>query len=203
MDVRLHGPKDYESLFLAGFYPYYDRELKRFYWMREPTSRSIIKLCSVDIEDRVKRLRKGTPDHLHIHESQNPREVVEFLANERVKPETWVVGQVKAVYESRLDSRLHTIEARTESGRLVGAVLGMDFQGVYLGETMGSAPEPEHRAASRLCLCELVLRLRDRGYSMLDVQVRHPRGSPSSKLGEETLDLHDYLELVRRSVFSL
>ncbi len=86
------------------------------------------------------------------------------------RPETWINGQIRALYRSLFDSGYaHTVEAYSD-GALVGGLYGVALGAAFFGESMF------HRRtdASKVCLLHLAARLRDSGYHLLDTQFVTP-----------------------------
>jgi leucyl/phenylalanyl-tRNA--protein transferase len=71
----------------------------------------------------------------------------------------------------------HSIEAwlgRGEERRLVGGIYGVSIGAAFFAESMFCRPELGGTDASKVCLVELVGRLRRGGYTLLDVQLANP-----------------------------
>ena len=83
-----------------------------------------------------------------------------------VRDETWITPEILDSYQElhRLGFA-HSVECRL-AGELVGGLYGVSLRGAFFGESMF------HRApdASKVALCALVERLRERRYDLLDVQ---------------------------------
>jgi leucyl/phenylalanyl-tRNA--protein transferase len=97
------------------------------------------------------------------------REVMESCAAGR--PEgTWITPRFLEAY-TRLHQKgyAHSLECRLD-GRLVGGIYGVAIGGFFSAESMF------HRVnnASKVALCHLVRLLRERGFTLLDVQVLNP-----------------------------
>ena len=80
--------------------------------------------------------------------------------------ETWINEEIYSSYVNLHQlGHAHSVEAWQE-GKLVGGLYGVALGGVFFGESMF------HRAtdASKVALHALVLRMRERGYALLDTQ---------------------------------
>lgn len=189
---------DFVGLYSIGFYPFFDREEKSFYWTREE-NRSVILLSNPELPARVQKMTRGVDHKFEIRWNSSKREVIQALSDENIKQNTWVTGGVKDVYcELAETDFLWTIEA-WNSGALSGALLGINLQGVFLAETMFALEEN----ASKICLCELVLSLRSMNYQLIDVQKKHHRSHPAARLGEIEMPFRDYCTRLREGVFTL
>jgi leucyl/phenylalanyl-tRNA--protein transferase len=82
------------------------------------------------------------------------------------REETWINEEIVESYVNlhRL-GHAHSVEAWCE-GRLAGGLYGVAIGGAFFGESMFH----EVTDASKVALCALVGRLRERGYSLLDTQ---------------------------------
>lgn len=82
------------------------------------------------------------------------------------RSETWINEEIMASYaEMHWRGYAHSVEAWFE-GRLAGGLYGMAIGGAFFGESMYH----EVTDASKVALHALVMRLRERGFSLLDTQ---------------------------------
>ena len=82
------------------------------------------------------------------------------------REETWITEPIVAAYTAlHRQGVAHSIEAYKD-GRLVGGIYGVSLGGAFMGESMFSRVTD----ASKVCLVHLVERLRERGYTLFDVQ---------------------------------
>jgi leucyl/phenylalanyl-tRNA--protein transferase len=82
---------------------------------------------------------------------------------------TWITPAVMATYtELHRLGWTHSVECWSEDGELVGGLYGIAIDGTFAGESMF------HRRtdASKVAFVHLVERLRERGFTLLDAQVR-------------------------------
>lgn len=177
-----------------GYYPMYDREGGYFFWYR-PRKRAVLMLTE-EVVDRARRMRKRVRTPFEVTENRRVDEVLQHLSGMAVRDDSWVDGPVVSIYRD-LDRRgvLRTVEALNE-GRLAGAVLGLELPRVFVAETMFRL-EPD---ASKICLCEAVERYAARGARFIDTQQPHPPDHPSARLGEQEIDLTDYLRLLDATI---
>jgi leucyl/phenylalanyl-tRNA--protein transferase len=82
------------------------------------------------------------------------------------RKETWINEEILASYvEMHRRGYAHSVETWLE-GRLAGGLYGMAIGGAFFGESMFH----EVTDASKVALHALVMRLRERGFSLLDTQ---------------------------------
>ena len=83
-----------------------------------------------------------------------------------LRPKTWISQELIETYTALHHAGFaHSVEAWRD-GRLVGGLYGVAVNGLFAGESMFS----DERDASKVALVHLVQRLRERNYSLLDVQ---------------------------------
>lgn len=86
------------------------------------------------------------------------------------RKETWISEEIIRSYRDlHLLGYAHSVEAWLE-GKLVGGLYGVAVRGVFFGESMFHTATD----ASKVALAALVERLRERGYSLLDIQWTTP-----------------------------
>jgi leucyl/phenylalanyl-tRNA--protein transferase len=83
---------------------------------------------------------------------------------------TWIDGRIVRVYGELFErGHAHSVEA-WRAGRLAGGLYGVSLGGAFFGESMFH----RQRDASKVVLAALVARLRERGFSLLDIQFLTP-----------------------------
>lgn len=131
-----------------------------------PDPRAILELDSLHVSTRLaRRVRSGIFD---VSINQAFARVIADCARPR-SPEsgTWITpGLLKSYIELHQAGHAHSVEV-WKQGELVGGVYGMAMGGYFSAESMF------HRAtdASKVALVHLVQHLRERGFTLLDVQV--------------------------------
>ncbi len=107
--------------------------------------------------------------------------------------ETWISEEIIEAY-CRLHQLgfAHTVESWQE-GRLVGGLYGVTLGGAFFGESMF------HRAtdASKVALVKLVERLREREFTLLDVQFQTPH---LARFGVIEIPHEQYLTRLRHAI---
>ena len=107
--------------------------------------------------------------------------------------QTWVTPEFLDAY-TRLHEQghAHSIEC-WQAGELVGGIYGVSIGGFFAGESMF------HRAsnASKVALCHLVDRLRERSFALFDIQMVTPA---TSRLGAVEIPRSEYLRQLQAAV---
>ncbi|MBN9082947.1 MAG: leucyl/phenylalanyl-tRNA--protein transferase [Rhizobiales bacterium 62-17] len=87
------------------------------------------------------------------------------------RPSTWINTRIRKLYRDLFDQgHVHTVEAYSATGDLVGGLYGVSIGGAFFGESMF------HREtdASKVALVHLVARLNKGGFELLDTQFVTP-----------------------------
>ena len=101
----------------------------------------------------------------------------------------WIDGEIIDSFTVlRTAGFAHSVEAWTD-GDLVGGLYGVSLRGAFFGESMFHTATD----ASKVALCALVDRLRERGYTLLDIQWLTPH---LQRLGAIEVPRRRYLELL-------
>jgi leucyl/phenylalanyl-tRNA---protein transferase len=126
-----------------------------------PDPRGIIPLSAFHVPHGLKRALKKSAFEIRFNTAFE--EVMRACAK---RAETWISEQIVQSYLNlhRLDFA-HSVEAWL-GGELVGGLYGVSIQGAFFGESMF------HRVpdASKIALVELVNRLNQKGFRLLDTQ---------------------------------
>jgi len=165
-----------------GIFPWPDADGTLWWWSPDP--RAVLPLDGFHVSRSLRRtLRAGrftlTVDHAFTS-------VVRACAD---RPEgTWIVPAYARAFQRMHElGHAHSVEAWDAEGRLAGGVYGLALGGAFFAESMF------HRAtdASKVALFHLVQRLRDGGFTLLDVQLPTPH---LASLGAVTISREDYLD---------
>lgn len=110
------------------------------------------------------------------------------------RPEgTWISDRIVRAYCVLHDLGLaHSVETWRD-GRLAGGLYGVAIGGAFFGESMFF----RSTNASKVALVELVERMRDRGYVLLDIQVMTPH---LERFGAIDVSRAEYLRLLAEAV---
>jgi leucyl/phenylalanyl-tRNA--protein transferase len=129
-------------------------------WHR-PRRRAILPLETFHASRSLRALLKRHPFEITVDRAF--ADVVNACAD---RPSTWISGEFKTVYgELHAQGKAHSVEVWV--GReLAGGLYGVHLGGAFFAESMF------HRRTnmSKVALAELVSRLRERGFALLEVQ---------------------------------
>lgn len=153
------SPDKILKAYRSGFFPMGEEDGSIEWYFPDP--RGVIELERFHIPRRLKRtIRKGL---FEIRIDKNFKGVLQGCAD---RQETWINASIFKVYsELHLMGKAHSIEAYFE-GNLVGGIYGIHLGGAFMGESMFSRKTD----ASKVCLVYLVNHLREKSFSLLDIQ---------------------------------
>jgi leucyl/phenylalanyl-tRNA--protein transferase len=172
-------PEVLEACYRLGAFPMADRYGRVGFYSSNP--RSILELDSLRVSKSLARvLRKGTYE---VHRDRDFEAVIRACAD---REETWINGEIiEAFVRFHEAGKAHSVEAYKD-GELVGGLYGVTLGGAFMGESMFSRMSD----ASKVCLVQLVERLRDRGYVLLDCQIQNDH---LARLGAIEIPESEYL----------
>jgi leucyl/phenylalanyl-tRNA--protein transferase len=154
-----------------------------------PDPRAIIPLDEgFHIPHGLRRTLKKNPFEMRIDSAFE--EVIAACAR---REETWIS---EVIVESYLNlhrlGHAHSVEAWVD-GRLVGGLYGVSIHGAFFGESMYH----EVTDASKVALCVLVERLRERGFALLDTQWTTPH---LERFGAHAIPRAEYLRRLAQAL---
>ena len=188
--VAIGGDLSVDRLLLAyqsGVFPWTVDPIS--WWSPDP--RAILELDQLHIPESLKKvLRKRT---FEITIDRAFPEVIEKCATAPGRAETWITREFIEAY-TRLHKRgyAHSLECY-QSGELVGGIYGVAIGGFFAGESMF------HLAAnaSKVALCHLVQHLRERDFTLFDIQMLTP---VTKQLGGITIPRDKYLDRLKAAI---
>ena len=152
-----------------------------------PERRGVLPLDRLHVSKRLSRvLRRG---RFRTSVNQSFGEVIAACAARPDPSGNWIDTEIIESYTALYRAgHAHSIEVWNHE-TLVGGLYGVSLGGAFFGESMF------HRVtdASKVALCELVARLRARGYRLLDVQWLTPH---LARLGAIEISRTRYLALL-------
>lgn len=177
--------------YAAGYFPMGDPETGEIDWYH-PDPRGHLPLDGFRVSASLGRtVRRGV---FEIRADTAFEEVMRACAQpRRTQRETWISEEIIGAYAA-LHRRgfAHSVEAWRE-GRLVGGLYGVSIRGAFFGESMFS----RSRDASTAALAALVVRMRERGFCLLDIQFMTPH---LRRFGADEIPRRSYLELLRTAL---
>ena len=172
----------------AGYFPMAVEG--RIHWF-SPVRRGIVPLDRFHVPRRLRRTVRGGRFEVSVNRAFG--EVISACAAGREPADTWIDAAIVDSYTA-LHRRgfAHSVET-WRGGSLVGGLYGVSLRGAFFGESMF------HRVtdASKVALCALVDRLRERGYVLLDVQWVTPH---LARLGAVDVPRSRYLAMLDRAM---
>jgi leucyl/phenylalanyl-tRNA--protein transferase len=188
-------PDQILAAYQQGYFPMARGQQGRIDWfMAEP--RTIIPL---DERFRVRRSLRQTMRKLAYQVRINTcfLEVIRACARHGVvsEEEVWLSDEMIALY-AELHERgfAHSVEVWCD-GQLAGGLYGVSLKGAFFGESMFT----RQPSTSQIALVALVERLRERGFRLLDAQMRTWH---ISHFGALDLSHHEYLGLLGDAMLS-
>jgi leucyl/phenylalanyl-tRNA--protein transferase len=181
-------PAGIEFAYRRGVFPMYDSQTHRMLWF-QPDPRTVIPLDGFHLSRSLaKTIRRGL---FTVTINQDFEGVMRGCAD---RPEgTWISEAFIVVYGTlhRL-GRAHSVEVWRED-RLVGGTYGVALGGAFMAESMF------HREtdASKVALAALVSRLREREFTLLDVQYLTPH---LQSLGAVEIPHRVYYDRLKRAL---
>jgi leucyl/phenylalanyl-tRNA---protein transferase len=179
-------PELLEAAYREGFFPMADHD-QTIRWYR-PDPRAVIDLARFHVPHRLtRRIRQR---RFEIAFDRDFESVIRWCAK---RDETWINEEIIDAYTvlHRL-GKAHSVEAY-RGGVLAGGIYGVSLGGVFMGESMYS----RETGASSICLVHLVERLRDRGYTLFEVQYLTPH---LQRFGAMEIPGSEYLKRLQKAL---
>lgn len=186
MDAIPLTPEVLVSAYAQGIFPMdVEGEIEWF----SPDPRAILPLDAFRISSNLRRLCQQDRFELRINERF--RDVMLACADRGEG--TWISTEIVEAYTRLHDLGLaHSVEVYAE-GELAGGLYGVALGGAFFGESMFH----RRRDASKVALVHLVNRMRERGYTLLDVQFTTPH---LKQFGVIEIPRRDYLKRLRSAL---
>jgi leucyl/phenylalanyl-tRNA---protein transferase len=168
-----------EACYRSGAFPMEDGHGRIGFYRADP--RSILELDALHVSKSLARvIRKGTYEVRVDHDFEG---VIRACADRR---DTWIGAEIiRAFTRFHELGSAHSVEAYRD-GELAGGLYGVALGGAFMGESMFSRM-PD---ASKVCLVHLVDRLKERGFTLLDCQIRNDH---LARLGAVEIPEREYL----------
>jgi leucyl/phenylalanyl-tRNA--protein transferase len=165
-----------------GWFPMGERGTTRIEWF-SPDPRGILSLEGYHAPRRLLRLLRQ--DRFQMSVDRDFPAVIRECAAQR--DETWISEPIVASYTAlHHQGHAHSVEVRRD-GALVGGLYGVALGGAFFGESMFHLATD----ASKVALHTLVMHMRARGFSLLDVQWVTPH---LEQFGAIAISRREYLQ---------
>ncbi len=153
------------SAYMQGIFPMaHPEEDEEIYWYA-PDPRGILPLDGFHCPGRLAQTVRHEPFDIR-YDTAFEQVMRECAAPRKIQKSTWISeGLVDSYTSLHRMGFAHSVEAWLD-GRLVGGLYGVAVGGLFAGESMFF----RETDASKVCLVHLVERMRERGFTLLDVQ---------------------------------
>jgi len=172
-----------------GVFPWFSEGDPVLWWSPDP--RAIIELDGLHVSRRLARtIRSGT---FHVTVNRCFEAVIRSCGENRDEG-TWVTEEMVRGYVAlHREGFAHSLEVWTQDRQLAGGIYGVAVGGLFAGESMF------HRVtdASKAALVALVERLKQRGFSLFDVQMKTDH---TERMGARDIPREEYLRRLRIAV---
>lgn len=183
---RTIPPELLEEAYRQGIFPMADED-GTIHWY-SPDPRTIIDPDRFHIPRRLAQTIRSKKFETVI--DRDFEGVVRGCAN---RNETWISKEIAAAYMALHRIGIaHSVEAYHE-GKLAGGIYGVSLGGAFMGESMFTIV----RDASKVCLVFLMERLKERGYTLFDVQFTTPH---LKRFGAVEIPRSEYLMRLQKAL---
>jgi leucyl/phenylalanyl-tRNA--protein transferase len=154
------SPRRLLTAYRQGIFPYYDNSMPILWWSPDP--RAVLELDGLHVSRRLARtVRSGK---FFVTFDQAFSRVIRACADR--EEGTWITPAMIAAYtELHRLGHVHSVEV-WQDGELAGGIYGVALGGLFAGESMFT----RRRDGSKVALVHLVEHLRQRGFTLFDVQ---------------------------------
>jgi leucyl/phenylalanyl-tRNA---protein transferase len=176
-----------EACYRAGAFPMADGYGRIEFYRSDP--RSVLEFEDLRVSKSLARvIRKGVYE---VRVDEDFEGVVRACAD---REKTWIDARIiRGFVRLHEAGKAHSVEAYDREGGLVGGLYGVALGGAFMGESMFSRASD----ASKVCLVNLVERLRERGYVLLDCQIQNDH---LARMGAKEIPEDEYLRRLYRAL---
>jgi len=189
--VAIGGDLRTERLLQAyrcGVFPWYAEGEPICWWSPDP--RAIFELDSLHISRRLGRTLRSGRYHVTINRDFGG---VMRGCKEGREEGTWITPEMIDAYERLHElGHAHSVEV-WDKDALVGGLYGVALGGLFAGESMFT----RGRDGSKIALVHVLQRLRERGFTLFDIQMRTEH---TARLGAVEIPRSQYLGRLRRAL---
>ncbi|NTV93035.1 MAG: leucyl/phenylalanyl-tRNA--protein transferase [Chlorobiaceae bacterium] len=167
-----------------GFFPMADPDDKKVYWC-QPYKRAVVPLVSYNPSRDVARMVRKREFEVRIN-SDFEGVIRGCAAPRKSDCQTWISPEIIQAYLTLNQLGVaHSVEC-WHNGVLSGGLYGLAMGAAFFGESMFF----RRSYASQVAFDHLVMRLKERGYLLLDAQIMNPH---LQKLGAVEIDHDEYM----------
>ena len=180
LDIKTIDPEFLCTAYCHGFFPMADPKTGEIGWY-SPDPRTVFELDTFHVPRSLKLTLKKKPFDIRIN--KRFEEVMRACAK---REETWISEAIIESYVQLHHAGIaHSVET-WKDGMLVGGLYGVAICGAFFGESMFS----KMKDASKVALVHLVMRLKEKGYTLLDTQFTTPH---LQRFGAREIPRFEYL----------
>ena len=185
--IKTIDPEFLCTAYCNGYFPMADPKTGEIGWY-SPDPRTIFELDTFHIPRSLKLTLKKKPFDIRIN--KRFEEVMRSCAH---RQETWISEAIIKSYVLLHQAGIaHSVET-WKDGMLVGGLYGVAIQGAFFGESMFSTIKD----ASKVALVQLVMRLKEKGYILLDTQFTTPH---LQRFGAREIPQSEYLQRLEEAL---
>jgi leucyl/phenylalanyl-tRNA--protein transferase len=186
-EIKIIDPEFLCTAYCNGYFPMADPKTGEMSWY-SPDPRTIFELNTFHVPRSLKLTLKKKLFDIRIN--NRFEEVMRACAQ---REETWISEAIiKSYLKLHQVGIAHSVET-WKDGTLVGGLYGVAIRGAFFGESMFSRV----RDASKVALVHLVMRLKEKGYTLLDIQFTTPH---LQRFGAREIPRVEYLQRLKEAL---
>ena len=180
-------PDNMIKLYALGAFPMAESKSSDIVNWYLPEVRTIIPMENFNIPRSLRKIMR-TMDY-EVRYDTKTLEVISYCAE---REDTWISEKLIKAYQKLIaKGHLHSVEV-IQNGELVGGLYGIAYRAAFMGESMFShVPQ-----TSKIALAHLLTHIKERGYSVLDVQYQTPH---LEMFGAMQISLDEFNQMLRES----
>ena len=185
--LKIIDPQFLCTAYCNGYFPMADPKTGEINWY-SPDPRTIFDLNEFHIPRSLKLTLKK--EEFEVHINKRFEEVIRECA---AREETWISETIIQSYVQLYQLGLaHSVETWRD-GELVGGLYGVAIRGAFFGESMFC----RMRDASKIALVNLVARMKERRFTLLDTQYITPH---LKRFGAREIPRSEYMKRLEESL---
>lgn len=176
-----------------GLFPMAESAKERGFYLMNPEERTVFDPANFHIPKSLQKFTRKTDWRVTINTRFNA--VIDLCRAPRAgRMTTWINHDIRDLFvELHILGHAHSIEVWNSNNRLIGGLYGLSLGRVFCAESMVSLESN----ASSVALVTLMLRLKQCGYVLCDVQYSNPH---LEKFKPQTIPRDQYLNILTESL---
>ncbi len=153
------------NAYSVGIFPMAEsRDDPELYWI-DPERRGILPLDRFHVSRSLRKRVRNGPFEIRV-DSEFAATVAACAEPTPERPDSWINDEIRRLYQALHEQGFaHSVETWLD-GQIVGGLYGVALGGAFFGESMFSRVTD----ASKVALVQLVARLKEGGFTLLDTQ---------------------------------